>query len=527
MFALLLVILCIHEAFTIRPRTVCSDDPAAADLVRRKLLETHNAERKNIINGVEQEDGTTLPGSKNLFKVTYDCDLEGVAMTVVRDCPSDPDLSHVPVGKAVNYAIRRHVENALGSDQAYADEMEVVVGEWANYRFDANLDTSTVIYDDEIMEPYANIIYNKTLAIGCTIMWCSSKRLAAACVYSDKPKLGEPLYDPGKEGTKCGGKSCEKVIKGADCITAAEDPALEGLCKTDMKELPTKSTTSSTTSSTTTTTTTSSTTKTTSRTRPKRTKSTTATTTSSTTKRTKPTKTTTTNTKSTKTTRTNTKPTKTTTTNTKPTKTTTTSTTKTTTKKPEVMTQAVRDEIISKHNYYRSTLARGLVRNGKEGNPNCPTAMNMYRMRYDMTLESEAQTYADSCPTDASLLTTRPYSGENFEIIPGTTTPYLDAIEKALDEWWTQILKNGVNNKMQYTEYLANKQNAPTKFTQMAWAETYTVGCGLKRCSHGTVVVCRYKPRGNIYTRYIYRPGKMCGSCSGPCSEGLCPTPAN
>ncbi|KIH65582.1 hypothetical protein ANCDUO_04093 [Ancylostoma duodenale] len=142
------------------------------------------------------------------------------------------------------------------------------------------------------------------------------------------------------------------------------------------------------------------------------------------------------------------------------------------------MTQAVRDEIISKHNYYslavrqakihtiRSTLARGLVRNGKEGNPNCPTAMNMYRMRYDMTLESEAQTYADSCPTDASLLTTRPYSGENFEIIPGTTTPYLDAIEKALDEWWTQILKNGVNNKMQYTEYLANKQNAPTKFTQ-------------------------------------------------------------
>ncbi|RCN48485.1 SCP-like protein [Ancylostoma caninum] len=406
-------------------------------------------------------------------------------MTVVRDCPSDPDLTHVPADKSVNYAIRRHVENALGSDQAYADEMEVVIAEWVNYRFDANLDINTVIYDDEIMKPYANIIYNETLAIGCTIMWCSSKRLAAACVYSDKPKLGEPLYDPGKKGAKCSGKSCEKVIEGAKCINAND---LEGLCGTDMKQSPTKPTTSSTTTTTT---------KSTSRTRPKRTKSTTKTTTSPTTKRTKSTKTT------------------------------TKSTATTTKKNSEVMTQAVRDRIISMHNSYRSTLARGLVRNGKEGNPNCPTAMNMYRMRYDMTLESEAQTYADSCPTAESLLSTRPYSGENIEIIPGTSTPYLKAIESALQEWWTQILRNGVNNKMQYTEYLENKPNAPTKFTQMAWANTYTVGCGLQRCSHGTVVVCRYKPRGNVYTHYIYRPGQMCGSCTGSCSEGLCPTPAN
>ncbi|EPB69403.1 SCP-like protein [Ancylostoma ceylanicum] len=191
------------------------------------------------------------------------------------------------------------------------------------------------------------------------------------------------------------------------------------------------------------------------------------------------------------------------------------------------MTQEVRDKIISFHNDYRSTLARGLVRNGKEGNPNCPTAMNMYRMRYDMALEKEAQAYANSCPTVGSELSTRPYSGENMELIPSTTAPYLKVVEDALQIWWTQILSNGVNNKMQYSEYLENKANAPIKFTQMAWANSYTVGCGIQRCNSGTVVVCRYKPRGNIYTQYIYRPGKMCGSCSNTCSEGLCPTPTN
>ncbi|KIH64634.1 hypothetical protein ANCDUO_05052 [Ancylostoma duodenale] len=117
--------------------------------------------------------------------------------------------------------------------------------------------------------------------------------------------------------------------------------------------------------------------------------------------------------------------------------------------------------------------------------------LNMYRMRYDMELEMEAQTYANNCSKDGSPLSTRPYSGENTEVLPPTTTPYLEAIQR------------------------------------MAWGFTYKVGCGLQRCSHGTIVVCRYKPRGNIYTQYIYRPGTMCASCNAPCSEGLCPTPVN
>ncbi|KAL6732556.1 hypothetical protein Aduo_003306 [Ancylostoma duodenale] len=173
-------------------------------------------------------------------------------------------------------------------------------------------------------------------------------------------------------------------------------------------------------------------------------------------------------------------------------------------------------------------LARGEVRNGKEGNSNCPKATNMYRMRYDMTMEKESQLYADSCPDKGSDVSTRPYSGENTEIYPSSTISYHDAIMniKALETWWAQILKSGVNKHMKYKEYLETKDNAPTKFTQMAWASTYKVGCGLKRCNYGTIVVCRYSPRGNIHTQYIYKIGNACAACSASCADALCPAPA-
>ncbi|KAL6731465.1 hypothetical protein Aduo_002330 [Ancylostoma duodenale] len=212
MFTLLLVILCIHEATPHRPKAVCSNNPSDADVFRRTLLSTHNAARKHIVSklGMVQRDGTHLPGSKNLFKMTYDCDLEGIAMTIVQDCPRKPDPRYVPSGKSVNYEVRRLVNDEPGSDVAYTNETK-----------------------KKAIEPYANIIYHKTLAVGCMIHWCSSKKLATSCIYSGKPKLGEPLYDPGKKGTKCGEKSCGKVIKGATCIDAGQ---LKGLCQIDMKE---------------------------------------------------------------------------------------------------------------------------------------------------------------------------------------------------------------------------------------------------------------------------------------------------
>ncbi|VDM79419.1 unnamed protein product [Strongylus vulgaris] len=118
--------------------------------------------------------------------------------------------------------------------------------------------------------------------------------------------------------------------------------------------------------------------------------------------------------------------------------------------------------------------------------------MNMYRMRYDKNLEKDAQKYADSCPTSASQLSTRSNYGENIEVIEDTSISCADAIVQALQSWWNQISVTPVNSKMKYTQVLEQSASAPTKFTQMAWGASYKVGCGVKRCSSGTVVVCRY-----------------------------------
>ncbi|RCN47292.1 SCP-like protein [Ancylostoma caninum] len=154
----------------------------------------------------------------------------------------------------------------------------------------------------------------------------------------------------------------------------------------------------------------------------------------------------------------------------------------------------------------------------------------MYKMRYDMDLEAEADKYASTCPMLPSEKSDR-FTGENFKFFGGNTTiPYMDAITKAQQSWWSQIYKNGVNAQMKYNAYLEEKPDAPTSFTQMGWAATYMVGCAVRRCNDpvvGTVVVCRYSPRGNIYTQYIYNKGSVCGSCSSTCDDGLCPPPPN
>ncbi|CAJ0588664.1 unnamed protein product [Cylicocyclus nassatus] len=194
--------------------------------------------------------------------------------------------------------------------------------------------------------------------------------------------------------------------------------------------------------------------------------------------------------------------------------------------KPPVgpMSTACRAQVMYLHNLYRILLAEGLIRNGKRGKPNLPKAANLYRMRYDMDLEAEAQRYANTCPTAPSSVSSRPNSGENFEIVYKVSSCEF-LIPEVLESWWSQIAYSGMNIKVPYNDFL-DSEPAPSKFTQMGWAATYKVGCAMKVCGHVTVVVCRYRPRGNIPNEYVYRRGNPCADCSSTCKEGLCNAPA-
>ena len=62
----------------------------------------------------------------------------------------------------------------------------------------------------------------------------------------------------------------------------------------------------------------------------------------------------------------------------------------------------------------------------------------------------------------------------------------------------------------------------------MVWSRTSKIGCGVKQCQGGIVVVCHYSPAGNVVGQNVYSPGSTCSACPAgtTCSRssGLCTT---
>lgn len=59
-------------------------------------------------------------------------------------------------------------------------------------------------------------------------------------------------------------------------------------------------------------------------------------------------------------------------------------------------------------------------------------------------------------------------------------------------------------------------------FTQLVWAETVFVGCGISS-GGGTFVVCNYYPGGNMIGSPVYTAGQPCTECAcDPYWPNLC-----
>ncbi|VDL76706.1 unnamed protein product [Nippostrongylus brasiliensis] len=206
--------------------------------------------------------------------------------------------------------------------------------------------------------------------------------------------------------------------------------------------------------------------------------------------------------------------------------TTTTTTPTTTTTAAGVITPEIQATIVLMHNNRRMMAARGTVINGKSGKY-LPQGANLNELTYDQYLGSQAQQFAQTCPTSAAATVNNYEYGQNVLIANTVNIPYGDLIQSAIRNWFDEIYVNGMNNKMNFTDFLATKPNPPTHFTQMVWANHRTVGCGAHRCGSNTVVVCRYAPGGNIIGQYVYQVGAPCSACNFGCNTqfSLCIVP--
>nr|CDJ86713.1 SCP extracellular domain containing protein [Haemonchus contortus] len=187
---------------------------------------------------------------------------------------------------------------------------------------------------------------------------------------------------------------------------------------------------------------------------------------------------------------------------------------------PKAMDEAFRNKTITAHNYRRSRLAQGLVKD-KSGN-DMPSASNMLMMQYSPSLELTAISSATRCSSE-------PISGvpyfemvENMYMVPKSEaqTPE-EAIIVAIKHWWSQIRVVGGIEDLTFT---ANDINEPISwFTRMAWATTQEVGCGVYSCENNQwSAVCRYSFGGNRINEQVYEKGTPCSAC--PTADSLCNT---
>ncbi|CAJ0597513.1 unnamed protein product [Cylicocyclus nassatus] len=180
-------------------------------------LEQHNLLREKVASRqLDKAIYGNLPGSKSLFKLKYDCTNEGLALATIGNKCKHSSIYMDKVGRGENFITYRLKTNP--KPEQLAELFEYAVEDWSLTV--ENPLSADVVYTDTTMEPFANMIYNKTLKIGCAYLFCKDQgKVALACVYEKRPIEGEPLYWADSKNDKGCTKDapCKKLIKGAVC----------------------------------------------------------------------------------------------------------------------------------------------------------------------------------------------------------------------------------------------------------------------------------------------------------------------
>ncbi|CAL2042540.1 hypothetical protein CAEBREN_00080 [Caenorhabditis brenneri] len=170
--------------------------------------------------------------------------------------------------------------------------------------------------------------------------------------------------------------------------------------------------------------------------------------------------------------------------------------------------------IVKAHNELRSAVA-----NGKYVAKDTPLgpANNMRKLSWDNDLAKYAQSYADTCP-EGHLKGDKDYGENLYWAYSSAPMNELDPFGvKASQRWEGEFKEFG---------YLCDTYTKKTNefgighATQMLWAETTLIGCGIKNCGKGgkkdmytVAVVCRYRKPGNWINSNIYNKGEPCSKC--------------
>ncbi|XP_059537011.1 GLIPR1-like protein 1 [Myotis daubentonii] len=152
-----------------------------------------------------------------------------------------------------------------------------------------------------------------------------------------------------------------------------------------------------------------------------------------------------------------------------------------------------------------------------------PSAANMKYMTWDEGLAKTAKSWADKCKLKHNKCLvnqchpTFPSVGENIWF--GILYQYIPAI--AIRSWY--------NERQFYTYGSQECTKVCGHYTQVAWADSYKVGCAMTACpkfgkGDHVMFVCNYGPAGNHAGAHPYTEGASCSMCGkeDTCEISLC-----
>jgi len=178
-----------------------------------------------------------------------------------------------------------------------------------------------------------------------------------------------------------------------------------------------------------------------------------------------------------------------------------------------------RDMVLDYHNRLRSRVA--------SGSTGQPPAENMVQLQWDSELARVAQRLADQCKFQHDCSDCRRV--QRFRVGQNIYQSFNTRSEKndwtaAIDSWFNEI-------KIFPSSSVSNYKfaSATGHYSQMMWAKTSRIGCGVTSFRSGRFIsrlyVCNYGESGNVLRQPVYRIGTPCSACSGSCSAdypGLC-----
>ncbi|CAH1113371.1 unnamed protein product [Psylliodes chrysocephalus] len=183
--------------------------------------------------------------------------------------------------------------------------------------------------------------------------------------------------------------------------------------------------------------------------------------------------------------------------------------------KPIEFTFADRQYIVDLHNYLRNKVATG-----KEVIGSQYSATNMKALTYNMELEQIAKCWTNNCIYGHdSCRSTNSYDwvGQNIGITwyKGVLGNYRTVINNTILAWYDEVTNFEANWVHNYGHY----ENVVAHYTQVVWADTREIGCGMTFWVEGTFFnyffACNYGPGGNYLSEPVYQPGPPASACFG------------